>query len=288
VFLPLSDPAEYRRAAADVTAYCGEQAAQDKTFRAEVAEMPVEERSEAIRVRQQSAEHKAAQAEQLTRINALRQLIARLKLPAAIEWLENFVDTGEKIVVFAWHQEIVKALADHFGAATIMGGDSMAARQESVDRFQADPKCQVLVCNILAAGVGLTLTAASNVAFVELEWRPAMLDQAYDRIHRIGQEAESTTGWYLLGNGDDTIDTEMWSLIEKKRAITEGAVATTEDSDSVLTTYLHRQREVSGATGYRLETTKEGSSMKTAMTLPALMTEVQRQQDTKVDFEAHA
>src|ERR1039458_5093464 len=115
-----------------------------------------------------------------------------------------------------------------------------------------------------------------------------MLDQAYDRIHRIGQEAESTTGWYLLGNGDDTIDTDMWSLIEKKRAITEGAVATTEDSDSVLTTYLHRQREVSGATGYRLETTKEGSSMKTAMTLPALMTEVQRQQDTKVDFEAHA
>jgi SNF2 family DNA or RNA helicase len=66
------------------------------------------------------------------------------------------------------------------------------------------------------AGQGLTLTRASNVAFLELEWTPAMHDQAEDRCHRIGQR-DAVTAWYLLAAG--TIDETMARLIQRKRGI---------------------------------------------------------------------
>ena len=57
--------------------------------------------------------------------------------------------------------------------------------------------------------------AASNVAFLELEWTPAMHDQAEDRCHRIGQH-DAVTAWYLLAA--TTIDETMARLIQSKRA----------------------------------------------------------------------
>jgi SNF2 family DNA or RNA helicase len=66
------------------------------------------------------------------------------------------------------------------------------------------------------AAQGITLTRASNVAFLELEWTPAMHDQAEDRCHRIGQR-DAVTAWYLLAA--NTIDETMARLIQRKRAI---------------------------------------------------------------------
>jgi SNF2 family DNA or RNA helicase len=66
------------------------------------------------------------------------------------------------------------------------------------------------------AAQGITLTRASNVAFLELEWTPAMHDQAEDRCHRIGQR-DAVTAWYLLAAG--TIDETMARLIQRKRGI---------------------------------------------------------------------
>jgi SWI/SNF-related matrix-associated actin-dependent regulator of chromatin subfamily A-like protein 1 len=70
------------------------------------------------------------------------------------------------------------------------------------------------------AAQGFTLTRASNVAFLELEWTPAMHDQAEDRLHRIGQR-DAVTAWYLLAAG--TIDESMAELVARKRGIV-GAV----------------------------------------------------------------
>ena len=76
--------------------------------------------------------------------------------------------------------------------------------------FQEPDGPQLIVCATRVAGQGITLTRASNVCFLELEWTPAMHDQAEDRCHRIGQR-DAVTAWYLLAA--DTIDETMARLI---------------------------------------------------------------------------
>ena len=168
----------------------------------------------------------ALRAEQLVRLNNLRQLAAGGKLPTALAWIADFLESGEPLVVFAEHIAIQKAVLERFpDAAHILGADSSAARQGAVDAFQAEDGPQLIVCSMKAASQGITLTRASNVAFLELDWTPARHDQAEDRLHRIGQES-AVTAWYLLA--PDTIDETMAELLERKRglinAVTDGQV----------------------------------------------------------------
>jgi superfamily II DNA or RNA helicase len=168
----------------------------------------------------------ALRAEQLVRLNNLRQLAARGKLPTALAWIADFMSSEEPLVVFAEHIEIQKAVLARFpGALHILGADSTRKRQEAVDAFQTEDGPQLIVCSMKAASQGITLTRASNVAFLELDWTPARHDQAEDRLHRIGQDS-AVTAWYLLA--PNTIDETMAELLERKRnlinAVTDGQV----------------------------------------------------------------
>ncbi len=168
----------------------------------------------------------ALRAEQLVRLNNLRQLAAQGKLPAALGWIGDFLASGEPLVVFAEHVAMQKAVLERFpDAARILGADSTRARQAAVDAFQREDGPQLIVCSMKAASQGLTLTRASNVAFLELDWTPARHDQAEDRLHRIGQD-EAVTAYYLLA--PDTIDETMAELLQRKRslisAVTDGKV----------------------------------------------------------------
>jgi SNF2 family DNA or RNA helicase len=172
----------------------------------------------------------ALRNERLVQLNKLRQLVARGKLHAALGWLDDFVSSGEPLVVFADHVEIQRALVQRFpGAVHVLGEDSAEARDAAVAAFQEPGGPQVIVCSLRAAGQGLTLTRASNVAFLELDWTPARLAQAEDRCHRIGQE-NAVTAWYLLA--PDTIDETMADLLAHKHgvigAVTDGRVVPSE------------------------------------------------------------
>jgi SNF2 family DNA or RNA helicase len=152
-------------------------------------------------------------------------------------------------VVFTRHREIGDALLEAFpGAACATGRLDADGRAAEVDRFQADDACRLIVCSLDAAGVGLTMTAASNVAFVELGWTPAAHDQAEDRVHRIGQQ-EAVTAWYLLAA--DTIDERIAAVIDRKRelvrAATDGAPAGQEAVLDELLDWLSEDAGVSGA-----------------------------------------
>jgi SNF2 family DNA or RNA helicase len=163
-------------------------------------------------------------AERLAQLGTLQRLAARGKLAAALSWIADFLESGEPLVVFARHIEVQEALVERFPAAAhLLGRDSSATREAAVQAFQSPDGPQLLVGATRVAGQGITLTRASNVAFLELEWTPAMHDQAEDRCHRIGQH-DAVTAWYLLAA--DTIDETMAALIQRKRgivaAITDG------------------------------------------------------------------
>jgi SWI/SNF-related matrix-associated actin-dependent regulator 1 of chromatin subfamily A len=93
------------------------------------------------------------------------------------------------------------------GHIRIDGGTPQSARQALVTRFQETDSVRAAVLGIRAAGVGLTLTAASTVVFAEMSWTPGDLIQAEDRVHRIGQ-ASSVNVYYL--HAHDTIDDIIW------------------------------------------------------------------------------
>lgn len=171
-------------------------------------------------------------AEDLAHIEALKQLVANGKLAGAVEWIEDFLESGEKLIVFAWHRSIVEKLAERFNAPKIYGGMSDDAKQAIVDSFQTDPKVRLVIGNMQAMGIGHTMTAASNVAFLELGWTPAVHDQAEDRVYARLNDMHGANAWYLLA--PLTIDERIQRLIDAKRivvnATTDGRMAPEEQS----------------------------------------------------------
>jgi SWI/SNF-related matrix-associated actin-dependent regulator 1 of chromatin subfamily A len=158
---------------------------------------------------------RSMRGEIMVRIGALKNISARGKIADVVDYVSNVVDAGEKIILFTHLREVQQQLKSFFpGAVTILGDDDMATRQRNVDAFQNDPRVQVIICSIKAAGVGLTLTASSRVAFVELPWHPADCEQCEDRAHRIGQ-TDSVQCTYFLGK--DTIDEDIYKIIADKR-----------------------------------------------------------------------
>jgi SWI/SNF-related matrix-associated actin-dependent regulator of chromatin subfamily A-like protein 1 len=163
-------------------------------------------------------------AKRLAQLGALQRLAARGKLAAALAWIEDFLASGEALVVFARHVEVQQAVLARFpDALHLLGGDSIAQREQSIAAFQEPTGPPLIIGATRVAAQGITLTRASNVAFLELEWTPAIHDQAEDRCHRIGQR-DAVTAWYLLAA--NTIDETMTELIQRKRevvgAVTDG------------------------------------------------------------------
>jgi len=123
-------------------------------------------------------------------ISQIRRELGVAKLPTVIRYLRTVLDQKDKVVVFGHHHDVIQGLQDAFAdeAVSLTGETPAAARGELVRRFQEDPKVRLFVGSIQAAGLGLTLTAADLAVFAELDWVPANMLQAEDRLHRIGQE----------------------------------------------------------------------------------------------------
>lgn len=179
----------------------------------------------------------ALRAEQLTKLEVLKQVAVRGKMKAVVQWIEEFLESGEKLVVFAHHHDVVNEISEYFQAPKVMGGMDAKKKQIAQDKFQTDKDCQLIVCSA-AAREGIDLFAASNVAFVELWWTPADHDQAEDRCHREGQ-VWPVTAWYLIA--EKTIDEDLMVTLDTKRGVVDAGTDGKGDiSESVIETLINR------------------------------------------------
>lgn len=189
---------------------------------------------------------RAQAASTITKLSALRQVCMRGKIQSAIAWLDDFLTSEEKIVVFCTHREAVETLSRHFDnrAVKIIGGMSADARQRSIDAFVNDDNIRIVVANIDAAAEGIDgwQHVCSNVAFLELTWTPSKHHQAEDRCHRSGQQ-NPVTCYYLMAS--DTIDEYLATLIDNKRAVISAVIdgENIERSDNILVDLLRRLTE---------------------------------------------
>lgn len=164
--------------------------------------------------------------EALVKFMTLRSLSAVGKVKQAIDFVRVFLASGKPLILFCSLHEIVDELCKAFpDAVTVTGRDNATDKQAAVDAFQSGD-AKLIVCSIKAAGVGLTLTASSNVAFIELPWTYADCCQCEDRAHRIGQK-DNVNCYYLLGH--HTIDHTLYRLIHHKKSIAAQIMAASDD-----------------------------------------------------------
>ncbi|MCW3012812.1 MAG: helicase domain protein [Solirubrobacterales bacterium] len=217
--MELSNQREYRLAEEDVIAWLREQPLDLRELDAKIAA--------------------TLRTERLVQLGVLKRLAAKGKLQTALSWIHDFLQSGEPLVVFAHHQEVQEAVLERFpDAAHLLGRDAVAAREATVQAFQEPDGPQLIVCATRVAAQGITLTRASNVAFLELEWTPAMHDQAEDRCHRMGQH-DAVTAWYLLAAG--TIDETISAMLQRKRGLVGAVTDGTRDEGEALVASVVRE-----------------------------------------------
>ncbi len=188
------------------------------------------------------AANKASNAQALAEIEGLKQLAVQGKMEQVIDWIQNFIKTDEKLVIMATHRFVIDTLMTKFKHVSVKvdGSVSNAERQNAVKEFQHNPRVRLFIGNIKAAGVGLTLTASSTVAFLELPWTPGDVSQAEDRVHRIGQR-NSVNIYYLLAAG--TIEEKIARLIDDKRRVLDTVLDGRKSDESSLLGELMREYE---------------------------------------------
>jgi len=154
--------------------------------------------------------------------STLRRYIGLAKLPRCLDIIEEELKSGElqKIVLFAVHQQVVEQTRFRlrkFKPVTLYGGTPQWKRQKHIDEFQNNPRCRVFIGNIQAAGTGITLTAANEVAFLESDWVPANNAQAVMRVHRIGQTRVCRARFFVCaGSVDEQV---MAAVVHKTREL---------------------------------------------------------------------
>lgn len=115
------------------------------------------------------------------KFSEIRALLAKSRIPAMLEMVEEYEESETPLLVFSAHKAPIEALKDRAGWAIITGDTSAEERFNIVKLFQSG-KLKGVGLTIQAGGVGLTLTRASHALFVDLDWTPAMNIQAEDRL----------------------------------------------------------------------------------------------------------
>lgn len=197
MFVPISNAAEYRSAEINFLVWLRKTAGDEAAMR-------------------------AASAEIIVRMNALRQLAAVGKVAPVCDWLKPCRDGQGKVLVFCSFTQPLEQLRRCKPESVLYTGAlSAQERQSMVDEFQKSTGVCYFMGTIGAAGVGITLTAASRVAFMDLPWTPGGKIQAEDRAHRIGQ-TKTVEIVNVLARG--TIDERMLQLLRDKELIIAQAV----------------------------------------------------------------
>jgi len=163
-----------------------------------------------------------------------RRFLSKCKIDSAIELAETILECDESVVIVVEFNDTIDSLMDHFGdtACCIKGGMSDKEKQTAIDDFQSGNK-KVCCLNLIAGGVGITLTKSHNMIIVDYDWTPANMTQVEDRICRSGQN-ESCNIYYIY-HSKAVFDETFLELISDKSANIDKVVDNTDDNSIDLT-----------------------------------------------------
>ncbi len=167
-------------------------------------------------------------AQLLTQFGYMKRVVAEWKIPAIIEQIETFLNGNDgKLIIFGIHRKILDAVWKEFSTKNtkrtplivrLDGSTPMTERNEAVQEFQNNPRTRLFLGQLVAAGVGLTLTASHHTLFTEVDFVPSNHTQAEARNRRIGSEADFIHYNYLLMK-DSIEELVCDKLFDKQQAI---------------------------------------------------------------------
>ena len=218
----------YRKARKEVHKRLEEKRDELREQREQINRMSEGAREEAIAGRAEENSGKKLYGYLINEITKLKHEAAMAKLGLAIDWVVNFAESGENLVVFTHHHDLTDALLTGLRDKGINvpepldGRASQPYRQRTVDEFSRGEH-QVLICGLKAMGMGVDglQHGASHLAFLEFGWSPADHAQAAARLHRQGQD-NAVTAYYLLAAG--TLDEKIADLLDCKSTITSAVL----------------------------------------------------------------
>ena len=167
----------------------------------------------------------------LNRLMKIRQLIAYEKIPYTCEIIDKCLDQGKKVIVFTNFTMSLDMLHEKYKKNSVILNGSMSKekKQESVDRFQNEDKVKIFISNIIAGGVGITLTAGEVVVMNDLSFVPAHHSQAEDRAYRYGQKNSVLVYYPVFEN---TVEKIIYNILQKKKGIIDQVMGDGEYSES--------------------------------------------------------
>jgi SWI/SNF-related matrix-associated actin-dependent regulator of chromatin subfamily A-like protein 1 len=165
------------------------------------------------------AAQRAYRAEAIVKMNVLKELAAAAKIDAAVEWINDYLSSGDsKLIAFTSHHSVMGAVLGrtHGTVAAVHGKIEIGKREEAIEIFRSRADCRLLVANIAAAGLGLDLSMADGCVFLEMEWTPSIHDQAEARlVHH--ERRKPVTASYFIARG--TIEEQIYDTLQRKRQI---------------------------------------------------------------------
>ena len=152
----------------------------------------------------------------LVKISQLKKASFEAKKNSMLQWIKDYLSINDKLVVFVYHKDAFDFVLENFKEISvgINGETPVEKRQKSIDSFQNDEKIKLFVGQIKACGAGITLTASKATCFIEFGQTVVEHWQAEDRVHRIGQEADSVQAYYLIL--EDSIDVSIMELLNER------------------------------------------------------------------------
>lgn len=172
----------------------------------------------------------------MEKVHQLKLLTETVKLDRAKEFINDIIDSNDKIVVFFDYLPTAQRIKDIFGDRAVIhtGSMSQSEKHESVKRFQTEKKVNVFGGTIMSAGVGITLTAANKLMFIGQPWTPSDKIQSEDRIHRASTTHDNIQIITYLCN--DTIDMHIHEFLNKKQQVVTKVLDNVDDK-TTSTTY---------------------------------------------------
>jgi SWI/SNF-related matrix-associated actin-dependent regulator of chromatin subfamily A-like protein 1 len=141
------------------------------------------------------------------------------KVDAAAEFIDDLLNAGEPVVVFAHHKDVVGKLCDELRVhkpVTVVGDTPRAQRDKAIEAFQSG-KAKCIVGNIAAMSEGVDLSAADTIVFVECTWSTSALEQASSRVENIAKHGVKPIIYILTIRA--SLDHTVLSKILKKQNI---------------------------------------------------------------------